>query len=88
MKNLKKWSLNVIRFFTRFLGKDLVISKTLCRKVKNEILNQNPDFPPQIVTLFSKVKFYSRIKVLNVNLKLNRMKNSVRSLKQMGQFIN
>ena len=74
--------------FDQVLGKGLSDLKNPLEKLKTEILNQNPDFPPQIVTLFCKVKFYSRIKVLNVNLKLNRMKNSVRSLKQMGQFLN
>ena len=74
--------------FDQVLGRGLSDLKNPLEKLKTEILNQNPDFPPQIVTLFCKVKFYSRIKVLNVNLKLSRMKNSVRSLEQMGQFLN
>ena len=66
--------------FDQVLGKGLNNLKNPLEKLKTKILNQNPDFPPQIVTLFCKVKFYSRIKVLNVNLKLSRMKNSVREV--------
>ena len=75
-------------YFNAFNGKGLKLCHDPLAKVQNFILKKNPNFPPRIVKLFCKVKFYSRIKQLNVKLKLQNARKSVRALKQTAQFIN
>jgi hypothetical protein len=73
--------------FDNFHGKGIRVGKNPLEKLTAFILKQNPDFPPKIVNLFCKVKFFSRMKDLNTQIKLSRIK-TVRSLKQIGQFTN
>jgi hypothetical protein len=73
--------------FDVFHGKGIKIGKNPLEKLTSFILKEHPDFPPKIVNLFCKVKFFSRLKDLNTQLKMSRVKN-VRSLKQIGQFTN
>jgi hypothetical protein len=74
--------------FDAFHGRQMRIGKNPLEKLNTLILKEHPSFPQKIVSLFCKVKFFSRIKDLNTQLKLTRGKASVRSLKQTGQFIN
>jgi hypothetical protein len=73
--------------FDVFHGKGIKVGKNPLEKVSSFILAEHPDFPPKIVNLFCKVKFFSRLKALNNNIKLSRVK-TVRNLKQIGQFTN
>ena len=74
--------------FDKFHGKGLTIGKNPLGKLETLILKVHPHFPPSVVRLFCKIKFFSRIKDLNTKLKLTRGKTSVRNLKQIGQFVN
>ena len=76
------------QIFYSFHGKELCAQKNPMEKLNAAILERHPNFPPRTVSLFCKVKFYSRIIHLNVDLKVKRMKNSVRNLKQNAQFFN
>lgn len=73
--------------FDKFHGKGIRVMKNPLEKLCEKIQSENPDFPTEIVKLFCKVKFFSRIKDLNNQLKLSR-KKSVRCFKQLGQFLN
>jgi hypothetical protein len=74
--------------FDAYHGNSLRVGKNPLAKLNSMILTEYPSFPPKIVELFCRVKFFSRIKDMNIQLKLSRGKSSVRSLKQTGQFIN
>ena len=74
--------------FDKFHGKGIRICHDPLGKLEEMVLKKHPDFPPKVVLLFCKVKFYSRIRQLNVKLKIKKHKNSIRSLKQMAQFLN
>ena len=53
-----------------------------------EIISNFPSFPPKVVKLYCKVKFYARIRMLNRDIKLKKIKKSVRMFKQTAQFMN
>jgi hypothetical protein len=74
--------------FDAFHGNQMRIGKNPLEKLVSLISKEHPEFPSKIVTLFCKIKFFSRIKDLNTQLKLARGKTSLRSLKQTGQFMN
>jgi hypothetical protein len=74
--------------FDSFHGKGLRLGKNPLEKLNTLILKEYPHFPSRVVTLFCKVKFFSRIRALNTQMKLSAGNNSVRSLKQIGQFLN
>ena len=73
--------------FDDFHGKGIRVGKNPLEKLNALILKKHPNFPPKIVILFCKVKFFSRIRYLNIDIKVNKLK-SVRSFKQMAQFTN
>ena len=73
--------------FDDFHGKGLRVGKNPLEKLNALILKKHPNFPPKIVILFCKVKFFSRIRYLNIDINVNKLK-SVRSFKQMAQFKN
>lgn len=74
--------------FNSFHGKELRVGKNPMEKLNTIILKEYPHFPQKIVSLLCKIKFFSRIKNLNMQIKMSTGKNSVRNLKQIGQFLN
>ena len=74
--------------FQKFNGIGLRICKKPIKKLQFFILKRYPAFPPDVVYLFSKFRFYCRLKQLNTKIKLKRLNKSVRSFKQFGQFAN
>ena len=56
--------------FNKFHGKGLRMCKDPLGKVQHLILSKYPNFPPRIVRLFCKVKFFARIRQFNVKVKL------------------
>ena len=75
---------NVI--FNQFHGMELNFCVNPLKKVEELILDKNPTYPPRVVKLFCKIKFFHRIKKLNASLKEKKGSTSVRSLKQTAQF--
>ena len=73
--------------FNRFHGKELTFCLDPLKKVEDKILDKNPTYPPRVVRLFCKIKFFHRIKRLNCTLKENKGSKSARSLKQTAQFL-
>ena len=67
------------KMFDEFHGKSLRIVPDPLGKLQALILKRHTSFPPRIVSLFCKVKFFSRIRQLNVKLKLKTLNQSVRS---------
>ena len=76
------------QIFDAFNGKSVRICHDPLGKLISCILSKHPSFPPDIVELFCKVKFYSRIKDENKKVKIKTLNKTVRSLKQMAQFMN
>lgn len=74
--------------FNEFNKSSLRLCYNPLGKVTNLILRRHPTFPPRIVKLFCKVYFYSRLKQISKDIKLKKIKKSVRTLKQLAQFIN
>ena len=74
--------------FNEFNRSSLRICQNPLGKVKDLILRRHPTYPPRIVDLFCKVYFYSRIRQISKDIKLKKIKKSVRTLKQLAQFIN
>ena len=74
--------------FNSYHGKGLRLGKNHLEKLNSRIFEIHPDLPPKLISLLCKVKFFSRIKDLNKQIKLSSGKKSVRSLKQLGQFTN
>ena len=76
------------QLFEEFHGNGIRSCYNPLEKIQSSISKSNPTFPPRIVELFCKVKFYSRIKQLNINMKIKKHNKSVRALKQNAQFLN
>ena len=76
------------KLFDEFHGKSIRIVPDPLGKLQTLILKKHASFPPRIVSLFCKVKFFSRLRQLNVKLKLKTLNQSVRAYKQSAQFLN
>ena len=76
------------QIFDQFQGKMIKLVTDPLGKLQNLSLKKHPTSPPRIVCLFCKVKFFSRLRQLNVKLKLKTLNKSVRSFKQSAQFLN
>ena len=74
--------------FNTFHGQRINACFNPLGKLQCIILKKYPTFPPHIVKKYIKTKFFARIKQLNVKLKIDKQTKSVRSLKQMAQFVN
>ena len=60
--------------------------KILSKKLFQLLIAKNKRWPQEVVKLFVNVRFFRRLKKLNVTLKGNSKKN-VRTLKQTAQFM-
>ena len=74
--------------FDEFHGKGVRLCHDPLGKLPKFIIKKYPDFPPRVVDLFCKVKYFGRLKKLNLKIKLKNVNKSVRSWKQNAQFIN
>ena len=76
------------KYFNAFHGSELKFGLNPVKKLEDLIFKKNPTFPPRVVKLFCKVKFHHRLRLLNAKLKMEKGAKTVRSFKQMAQFLN
>ena len=72
--------------FDVYNGKCLRICNNPLEQVVKLILGEHPTFPPNVVRLYSKVKFFARICQLNQDIQVKHLNKSVRVYKNKGQF--
>ena len=74
--------------FNDFHGEGLKLCKDPMNTLCINIAKKYPTFPFTIIKLYTKVKFYARLKHLNMDVKMKSFNKSVRWYKQTGQFVN
>ena len=75
--------------FNQFHGSGVRVCEAPFDKLFDIIINEYPTINPKVVKLYLKVKFFARLKQLNQEIKMNKLKqNTVRAMKQTAQFFN
>ena len=75
--------------FDQFHGSGVRVCEAPFEKLFENVMNEYPTINPNVVKLYIKVKFFARLKQLNQEIKMKKLKhNSVRAMKQTAQFLN
>ena len=70
--------------FCTFHGKTIDMAREPIERLLKSMRLKNPSIPTDIINLFVKIRFFQRIRHLNVSKQGHHM---IRNLKQKGQFM-
>jgi hypothetical protein len=72
--------------FQEFHGYEINLERLPIESLAEKVLARNREFPVKVVQLYSKIRFFARLRQLNSNIRAK--KKSTRVFKQYGQFLN
>ena len=73
--------------FNQFHGDQIYRGHRPIEQTVQAILEQDSSFPAEVVKQFVNVRFFRRIKLMNINLKEKHRQKSVLFFKQTAQFL-
>ena len=72
--------------FTKFHAHTLSLEKNPIRRVSSILEFKFPEYPPEMLSLYSRTRFFLRLKTLNNNLNIQEKHNQMRHANHVNKY--